>query len=85
MGPQSGRRAAGQSRRSSQVEVHVEPGMRREPLVHCRVLVGAVVVADQVHVEVVGDLVIDLGQELLEFGRAVTGGAGWRSPCRLRC
>jgi len=29
------------------------------------VLVGAVVVADQVHVELVGDLVVDLGQNFL--------------------
>ena len=35
-------------------EVQVEPGMRGEPLVHRRVLVGAVVVADQVPVKLVG-------------------------------
>jgi len=36
------------------------------------VLVGAVVVADQVDLEVLGDLGVDLGQELLELGCPVT-------------
>lgn len=33
--------------------------------------VGAVVVADQAHVEVLGDLLVDLGEELAELRRAV--------------
>jgi len=57
-------------------EVHVEARMGREPLGDGQGLVGAVVVADQVHVEIVGHLLIDLGQELLELDRAVTSVQG---------
>ena len=35
-------------------------------------LVGAVVVADHVHVQVLGDLGVDLGEELAELDRAVS-------------
>jgi len=34
--------------------------------------------ADEVNVQVGGDLLVDLGEELLEFGGAVPVGAGWR-------
>ena len=46
-------------------EVHVETGVLGQPGGDGRVLVGAVVVADQMHVEVVGNLGVNLGQELL--------------------
>jgi len=36
-------------------------------------LVGAVVVADQVDVQMGGDLVVDLGEEFLELDRPVPG------------
>ena len=51
--------------------VHVEPGVPFEPVCDRRGLVGAVVVTDQVHVEVFGDPGVDLAQELLELDRAV--------------
>ena len=43
-----------------------------EPGLDDRVLVGAVVVADQVDLEVLGDLGVDLGEELLELRGAVS-------------
>jgi hypothetical protein len=46
-------------------------GWGRQPFGDRRGFVGDVVVADQVDVEVGGDLVVQLGQELLEFGGAV--------------
>ena len=46
-------------------EVHAESGMRVQQFRDRGGLVGSVVVADQVDVEVVGDFFIDLGQELL--------------------
>src|ERR1019366_6621229 len=52
-------------------EVHVEAGVLDQPGVDRGRLVGAVVVADQVHVQVVGDFVVDLGQELLELNRSM--------------
>ena len=56
--------------------MHVEPGMRLEPLHDRGALVRAVVVADQVHVEVLGDLDVDLYQELLELDGAVASVQG---------
>ena len=52
-------------------EVHVEPGVLPEPSVDRGVLVGAAVVTEHMHIEVVGDVLVDLGQELLEFRRPV--------------
>jgi hypothetical protein len=43
-----------------------------QPLADGGVLVGSVVVADQVDLEIVGDLGVDLDQELLELGAAVS-------------
>ena len=42
-----------------------------QPGFHGGGLVGAVVVADEVNVQVGGDFLVDLGEELLEFGGAV--------------
>jgi len=52
-------------------EVHVESGVAGQPLLDAGVFVGAVVVADQVHVQLGRDLLVDLGQELLELDGAV--------------
>ncbi len=46
--------------------VRVEAGMGIQPTADRRALVGAVVVADQVHVELVGDEAVDLLKELLD-------------------
>jgi hypothetical protein len=51
--------------------VHVEARVGLEPADDCGALVGAVVVGDEVHVEVLGNLAVDLRQELLELDRAV--------------
>ena len=48
-------------------EVHAEPGVRFQPFDDARGLVGAVVIADEVDLELVGDLGVDLVQELLEL------------------
>ena len=52
-------------------EVHVEPRVSLQSLADGGVLMGSVVVADQVGVKIVGDLGVDLDQELLELGAAV--------------
>ena len=52
--------------------MHMEARMGLEPAVNRGTLVGAVVVTDEVHVEVLRDLAVDLDQELLELDRAVT-------------
>ena len=52
-------------------EVHVEAGMAGQPRLDRGGLVGAVVVADQVDVQVGGHGLVDRGQELLELGGAV--------------
>src|SRR6478672_7795265 len=52
--------------------VHVEPRVPGQPFLDRRGLVCAVVVADEVHVNVGGYLCVDLGQELLELDRAVS-------------
>jgi len=44
-------------------EVHLEPGMSGEPRLHDGTLMGAVVVADEVNVQVGGDFLVDLGEE----------------------
>jgi len=49
--------------------------MGLQPFRDRRGLVGSIVVADQVDLEMVGDLVVDLGQELLELDGAM---ARWR-------
>ena len=62
-------------------EVHVEPRVYGQPSVDCRGAVGAVVVADQVHVQVCGDFRVDLGEELLELDGAVSAvQAGYDRP-----
>jgi hypothetical protein len=52
-------------------EVHVEAGVGGEPGDDGWGLVGAVVVADQVHVQVGGNLFVEFGEELFELGGAV--------------
>ena len=51
--------------------VHLKARVRLKPAADRGALVGAVVVADQVHVELLGHLAVDLLQELLELDRAV--------------
>ena len=51
--------------------MHVEPGMVGEPCADRRCPVGAVVIADEMDVQVVGDLAVDLDQELAELDGAV--------------
>jgi hypothetical protein len=53
-------------------KVQVDPGVGGQPGLDDRVLVGAVVVADQVDLQVLGDLGVDLGEELLELARAMS-------------
>ena len=50
--------------------------MRGKPPLDGRVLVGAVVVTDQVDVEFGRDVVVELGQELLEFDGSVSAVEG---------
>lgn len=57
--------------RAGRGEVHAEPGMGQQPLLDRGRLVGGALVADQMDVEMVGDLLVQLGQELLELHRAV--------------
>ena len=45
----------------------MEAGSLRQPGTHLGVLVGAVVVDDQVHVQILGDGLLDLAQEAQEF------------------
>ena len=52
-------------------EMHVESGMLGEPGPHRRGFVGAVIVADQVDIQIGGYFGVDLGQELLELDGAV--------------
>src|SRR3990172_5196096 len=52
-------------------EVHVEARVARQPAPDERCLVGPVVVDDQVHLQVGGDLGVDAPQELPELDRAV--------------
>lgn len=58
-------------RRVRRREVHVEAGMLVQPVLHRWVLVRRVVVTDDVHVQVSGNGLVDLGQELLELGGAM--------------
>ena len=55
--------------------MQVESGMFVEPGPHALVLVGGVVVADQVHRKFFGDLAVDRAQELHKLGMAVPGQA----------
>ena len=59
-------------------EVQVESWVAVEPAGDCRRFVGGVVVTDQVHVQVGGDVVVQLGEELFELGGSVAAvdGAG---------
>ncbi len=52
-------------------EMHVKPRMAREPFLHRRGLVGAVVVTHQVDIQVAGNLVVDFGEELRELNGSV--------------
>jgi len=56
--------------------VHVEAGVRDQPRHDRRALVGTVIVGEHVHVEVVRNLAVDLGQELLELHGLMATGAG---------
>jgi hypothetical protein len=51
--------------------VHDKAGVEIEPAADRGALVGAVVDAEQMRVEVLGNLGVDLGQQLLEVDRAV--------------
>jgi hypothetical protein len=53
-------------------EMHMEPGMTLQPRLDRRGLVGAVIVTDQMDVEMRRDVLVNLGQELLELHRTVT-------------
>src|SRR5207247_8362787 len=57
--------------RAGRGEVHVEPGVFGQPGFDRRGLEGAVVVADQVDVQIGGYGFVDCDQELLELGRPV--------------
>ena len=48
-------------------EVHVEPGMPLEPALHLRMLVGGVVIHDQMQVEIGWRFRVDLLEELQPF------------------
>jgi hypothetical protein len=52
-------------------EVEVEPAVAQEPAVHGGGLVGGEVVEDHVHVQVFGDVAVDLVQEGDEVGAGV--------------
>src|ERR1035437_4739616 len=52
-------------------EMHVEVWLFDQPSVDRRRLVSAVVVTDQVHFQVVGDFVVNLGQELLKLNHSM--------------
>ena len=52
-------------------EMHVEAWLFDQPSVDRRRLVSAVVVTDQVHFQVVGDFVVNLGQELLKLNHSM--------------
>jgi hypothetical protein len=54
--------------------VHLEAGMRHQPALDGRRLVGRGVSHDQVHVQFPGHGLVDAGQELLELDRAVPRG-----------
>jgi hypothetical protein len=56
-------------------EVRLEPGVFVEPGPHALMLVGGVVVTDQVHRKFFGDLSADRAQEFQELGIAVPGQA----------
>jgi len=56
-------------------EVQVEPGMFVQPVPHGGMLVGGVVVADQVHVKPFGHLTVDGVEEAEELGVPVAGQA----------
>ena len=51
--------------------MHVEARMAEQPFLNKRRLVGAVVVEDEVHVEVGRNLLVDVIQESVELRRAV--------------
>jgi len=55
----------------SRREVHFHPGAAGEPVADRRGLAGGEVAADQVHVQLGRDGLVDRGEELLEFHRAV--------------
>src|SRR5918996_5586062 len=65
-----------QPRTAHRYEVQVEPRMILQPLAHLRVLVGAVVVHDQVDLSATGCLPIDALEKSDEFGMAVPRLAG---------
>jgi len=53
-------------------EVHVEPGVRFKPLDDAGGLVGAVVIADQMNLQSIGDFGVDLGEKFLELDGPVS-------------
>ncbi len=61
-------------------EVQVEAWVAQQPAMDERRLVSAVIVQDEVHVQVGWHLRMDAVQELAELGRAM---AGWSSPITL--
>ena len=60
-----------QPRRAGRDEVQVEPRVGGQPALDGVGLVGGVVVADQVHLEILGDFLVQLGEEAAELHRAV--------------
>ena len=53
-------------------EVDVKTWVLGQPVAYCRRLVGGQVVADEMHVQLVGDGLVDRGEELLELHGPVT-------------
>jgi len=53
-------------------EVNVKTWVLGQPVAHCRRLVGGQVVADEMHVQLVGDGLVDRGEEFLELHGPVT-------------
>ena len=62
--------------------VHVKARVALQPTLDRGALVGAVVVTDQVHVEVLGNLAVDLLEELLELDGAVAAMLNCPYPAR---
>ena len=62
-----------QPRGTGRREVKLEAGVRKQPAFDLRGLVRGCIVEHEVHVEVLGDSLVDGVEELLELDRAVAG------------
>ena len=60
--------------------MHVEPGVLGQPRLHRRVLVGGIVVGNQVQGLALGRLAVDLAQELQPLGVRMLSGGNWALP-----